>query len=264
MKSTYLQFKDSKVSYLKVVNNKKRLITTYKNDDSGKKLRAKHRIDLNTINQFVKPDEFSFAYQKGKNPKMMVKNHLQNTTFLYVDIKSFFNNININILKEKASYLSSASFTKEHLDNLIHSCTIEENKGIAIGLIPSAFLSNVYLSEFDNTLNTLLKNLDADFKYSRYSDDIIISNNKDFDYETIINEIKVQLSKLDLEIHESKTRYKKLQNYSDHIKILGLNIVQGHDGNYITVSRSFKQATKKEKNKLKKFGMNNYIYNSEL
>ncbi|GAA6444392.1 hypothetical protein K170097C1_27830 [Hungatella effluvii] len=44
---------------------------------------------------------------------------------------------------------------------------------------------------------------------------------------------------LELEINEHKVGFYKLKQAGDHIKFLGLNIVQGPEENYITVGKQY-------------------------
>ncbi len=251
------------VSYFKKTGKKNRLITTYKNNKDGKKLRIHHKVQMTYIENYLYSNDLVFSYSKGKNTKMMVNKHLKSVNFLYIDIKSFFNNIDLNILKEKSNFLTSKNMSQYKLNALIDSCKINEDLGIAIGLIPSSFFSNVYLNEFDFEINEFLNKLDKNIVYSRYSDDIVISSPNNFDYEKVVKYIKKALCVLNLDIHESKTRFKSLTKHGDHIKILGLNIVRGINENYITVSRKFKRDMQKEKNPLSKNGKKAYIKHSE-
>ncbi len=251
------------VSYFRKTGKKNRLITTYKNNKEGKDLRIHHKVQMTYIENYLRSNDLVFSYTKGKSAKMMVNKHLKSSYFLYIDIKSFFNNIDLNILKEKANFLTSKNMSQHKLNILIDSCKVNEDFGIAIGLIPSSFFSNVYLNEFDYEVNEFLNKIDKNIVYSRYSDDIVISCKNEFDYEKIVEYIKSSLEALNLDIHESKTRFKSLTKHGDHIKILGLNIVRGINENYITVSRKFKREMKKEKNPLSKKGKKIYIKYSE-
>ncbi len=257
----------STVRYPIKQTNKIRFITTYKNNRLGMDLRVKHKYFINYLEDFHKKDiynEYSYAYLKGKSTKMVAKKHLNNKYFLYLDIKSFFESINVEILKGKCDFLISNNLKEKDLYDVIDSCRIPNtNKGIAIGLIPSAILSNIYMNGFDQIIADYLNTLNNNITYTRYSDDILISSNTKFDKDKIINIIKVELKKLKLILHKDKVMYKELIKPTDHIKVLGLNIIKGKDNNYITVSRKYKKKMKHTKNKISKNGMKNYILYNE-
>ncbi|MFV0288779.1 MAG: reverse transcriptase domain-containing protein [Mycoplasmatales bacterium] len=259
---------DATVRYLTVTNNKKRYITTYKNNNQGHELRIQHKYFVNYLTEtsFDKfNSDFAYAYLKEKSPKKLVEKHLQHNYFLCLDIKSFFESIDLNILKQKANFLVTKNFPQAKLDNLIESCQVpKKDNGLAIGLIPSALFSNIYLQDFDKQLNNFLLKINTNFVYTRYSDDLFISLNTSFDDLVIKKEVIKLLAELGLVIHSDKTRYKEFKTKGDHLKILGLNIVKGEFSNHVSVSRKYKKKFKQERKTNVKKGMNNYITYNQI
>lgn len=247
---------ESTVRYKKVINNKSRYITTYKNNSIGRKLRKKHNTDLNTLNNTYENIKCSasYAYQKEISTKDMILQHKNSIHFLKFDIKSFFESIDLNIL----NCILNDLFIKKFDRMVIKECKIlNKMTSLAIGLKPSAVLANIYLNSFDHILFETCNNLNL--TYSRYSDDIVISSKISFDVSSILNLAIAELDKLNLKLKESKTQIINFNNHTDHIKILGSNIIFGQNGNYITISRKYKNKTKSlPKNNTKK-GRQNYI-----
>lgn len=137
-------------------------------------------------------------------------NDLDHFCYVKIDIKSFYDNIDheilLNILKKRIK-------SKKILDLLIRSIKtptvpinykrIEKNEykrklGIAQGLSISNILANIYFKELDDKL----KNLGA--KYFRYVDDILIFI-ADTEPEPIKDMIEAELKKYKLEVNEQKT-----------------------------------------------------------
>ena len=177
----------------------------------------------------------------------ITQNKTQNAYFLQLDIKSFFYNIDkqilMNILSKKL-YTSSQS-DKEYEENLwlmnkiiFHNpCesyrlkgdlnllkqlpkhktlfNIPTNKGLPIGNLTSQFFANVYLNELDQFIKRELKIR----YYIRYADDMVILHNNPKQLEKYIKIINNFLNNnLSLEIHPDKT---KLNSVYKGIDFLG-------------------------------------------
>ncbi len=233
--------------------NKKRLITTYRNNLQGQQLREKHQLDLQQlVANFNLNYNYAFAYMPQQSIKKLVLKHQANSYFYCFDIEAFFPSIDHQILLLKLG-------DNQTMRNLIKEASAYREQGLALGLVPSPYLSNIYLAEFDTLITSALQKLDETIVYTRYSDDITISAQSDIDdahLEHLINDL---LAKYNLHLKPSKSRKKALLKQYDHIKILGLNIVRGQATNYITVGRKFKKATIAEEDRLRKQAMQAYI-----
>lgn len=240
-------------------NKKNRLITTYTDTSIGHALRQKHRhdiIDLSRRYELIAP-ACSYAYRPNVSIKDAVLKHSQDKYFLAVDIKDFFNSINQTILIETLR-VNFIDRPVEHWQTLVSECQgPEQLDGIAIGLIPSSVLANIYLINFDHQLISYLNQFTA-INYSRYCDDIFISSTDAFDFEKIVAYINQLLAESNLSLNSTKIRYKELKNYHNHFKMLGINIVRGTESNYLTVSRKFKKEMYHSNDSVK-YGKQNYI-----
>ncbi|WOO89105.1 reverse transcriptase domain-containing protein [Mollicutes bacterium LVI A0078] len=243
-----------------VTGNKKRLITTYRSNSNGEHLRSKHITALHELEQHYKIDtEYSFAYLKEQSIKKLVNKHIYNSYFYQFDLSNFFGSIDHQILLSKLKS-TDLEFNKQ----LIAECANNKQVGLALGLIPSPYLSNIYLTEFDSQLVLRLKKIDDSIVYTRYSDDLTISSKVELDIQAITYIISALLTAVNLELNSSKTKSTQLLNKGQHIKILGLNIVYGQDINYITVGRKFKRHAQFEFDPTRKHAMDSYIkYNEQ-
>ncbi len=232
---------------------KKRIITTYKNNEAGLKLRSEHQEIIKQLNYELFNYETTFAYLPQQNTKKLALKHLENAHFYQFDLKDFFLSIDLTILKT----ISRELLQDYNYDIVINQCAFSETKGLGIGLLPSPYFSNLYLLNFDQVMNkyATANNL----VYTRYADDITLSSPNPVDQLTIEGVITEALTPLKLTLNQKKTHYKHLKSTGDSVKILGINIVKGKMTNYLTISRKFKKQTISETNPTKATGMKNYI-----
>lgn len=241
-------------------NKKKRLITTYRSNLDGQYMRAKHMDSLQQLEQNYPLDkDTSFAYIKEQSIKNLVTKHLDNCYFYQFDISNFFGSIDHQLLLQKLN-LTSDHFNQE----LIFECSNNKPVGLALGLIPSPYLSNIYMAEFDQLIVTALNSIDNSIVYTRYSDDLTISSKNPIELSVLQQTISELLKTIKLELNEPKTRCSQLTIKGQHTKILGLNIICGQNENYITVGRKFKRNTSYEHNPIRKQAMEAYIYYNEM
>lgn len=239
---------------------KKRLITTYRSNPDGEFMRDKHLKALNVLEQsYTINTDYSFAYLKEQSIKKLVYKHIDNSYFYQFDITNFFGSIDHQILLDK---LSSTDDTFNQ--TLISECSNGKPMGLALGLIPSPYLSNIYLGNFDEKLVTALKDIDSSIIYTRYSDDLTISCQNKLELNELEKLINKLLSVVKLQLNDSKTCYTEVTKKGQHIKVLGLNIIHGEEKNYITVGRKFKRSAKHQFDPQKKHAMDSYINFNEM
>ncbi len=239
--------------------SKKRLITTYRDNPAGQELRNKHNSDLKQLETNYQLDtNVSFAYIKNQSIKHLVNKHLPNSYFYQFDISNFFGSIDHSLLLQKMTTTDS-----QFNEQLIAECSNQKEVGLCLGLVPSPFLSNIYMDSFDQQLQTYLNQLDCTVVYTRYSDDFTISSSKELDINELTIAINKLLAELNLQLNNKKTKVSSLDTKGQHLKILGLNIIRGQETNYITVGRKFKANAKSEKNPLVAAAMNSYINYNE-
>lgn len=140
-----------------------------------------------------------------KNAINDIKKYKINDNYSYkVDIKNYFNSININkILKELKQDIEEETYNliKEILINkkiTYKNEILEEEKGIMAGVPISSFLANYYLKDLDKYFEK------ENIIYFRYADDILISAENKEDLDKYIKYIKKELKKKNLDINEEK------------------------------------------------------------
>lgn len=182
-------------------------------------------------------DDVAFAYRKGVNIKDCLLPHVNSKFFYKTDIENFFPSISSHLIKEniyqdisKLSYLDQEELSS-YLDKILNLVTIDDK--LPIGFPTSPFISNYIMRKYDISIKSFCIN--NNLIYTRYSDDIIISSNKDIDKNYITNNIerifKQESSPFCLNISKTKMFTKK-----NKIKILGLTI----NNNKISVDREIK------------------------
>ena len=158
-----------------------------------------------------------------KNAINDIKKDKINDNYSYkVDIKNYFNSININkIIKEleKDIEKDAYQFIKDILLNkyIIYKNDIfEEQKGIMAGVPISSFLANYYLKDIDKYF------YDNNINYYRYADDILMSSPNKKELENHIKYIKKELKKKDLSINQEKEYF---YEPNTPIEFLGFSIL---------------------------------------
>jgi hypothetical protein len=155
-----------------------------------------------------------------------------NYYLLKCDIKSYFNSINISILKDK---LKRKIKDKDALD--IVSKILDSDDTMSIGFMTSQILGIFYLNDLDHYIKEELK-----IKYYvRYQDDFILMHQDKNYLKYCLSMIKQYVEKEDLELN-SKTRIYKNTN------------------NIIFLGRNKHNRNAKYRNKLRKLKQKKYLY----
>lgn len=245
-----------------VINGKKRDITMYASNSEGHILRNQHEELAKKFAKMVDLTPYSYAYKKECSTVKCVEEHLQSRFFLKLDISNFFNSISKrdmnkimkcylcvdsdqayedNIVMSKSNYKSRYIHNWNYIEEVLALCFV--NGRLPLGLVTSPILSNLYMDFFDKRFRQQY----PDLVYTRYSDDMLISASADFDMDEVFHYIEKELRYLKLTINTSKLRKYELKQQGDHVKFLGLNIVQNHDErNYLTVGKSYIKLVSKD------------------
>ncbi|RZJ21767.1 MAG: RNA-directed DNA polymerase [Acinetobacter sp.] len=149
------------------------------------------------------------AWLKILDIEKLPKDHYQVfksiTRFSYVNKKDLYQTLKLSINKKDKDLkrlCSSQDFrNKIKKNNLI----IKDNKtkGIPQGSAISAFLSNIYMLDFDRNIKVYLSKLNA--SYYRYCDDILIICDSDLGMKIAL-ETEKRIKQLKVQIHPDKTR----------------------------------------------------------
>lgn len=184
---------------------------------------------------------FAYAYTKNKSIVDMANYHLGNKHFLHLDIKHFFDNMDwdvfVGVVSEYFSNcgLSTIISDKTAAKDLKQIMTFRQK--FRQGSVTSPCVSNVYLFEFDKIINEYVLHNIKNGKYSRYSDDIIISSSDKID-NTVIDLVRTTLKKFKLRLNYKKIYYFDIK---DHANITGITLTR--DGR-LTINTSYKKLIK--------------------
>lgn len=136
---------------------------------------------------------------------------------LKYDIKSFFDNVRLDILNTSISQLIKNNRTtdliKKYLNIDIFNINSTRTIGIPQGIYSSGFYANIYLNEFDKVVSSKV------ISYVRYVDDlfIIIEKSKKDEANTLIYK---QLQSIGLEPNYNKYDEVDVSNYMELVNIL--------------------------------------------
>lgn len=213
-----------------------------------------------------------------------IDQHLSNKSVLFnkVDIKSFFDSIDHTILENIVKFFGIDK--KGKINEFVNKLN-ETNKGILQGLSSSPLISNIYLLPLDilfsrdenqiNKVKNFIKKIMKDnkkekiflldnveilsklfrninFKYTRYSDDILISSSlSSTKSRQELNAISLSLTNIlkvlfNLEYNKEKIREIDIKR-DKTFKYLGININYNENKNIVfpSISRSSKKRIKK-------------------
>lgn len=223
---------------------KKRELVTYKHSIEGERLREIHLKIKDAILKKYKSDEASYAYQCGKSIIMCVSPHVKSKYFEKYDIKHFFNSIKIESLIKAIEEEFKINKKYHVITTRIVRSLFVDNK-LPLGLILSPLLSDIYLKQTDLQMRVIAK--EKGLVYTRYADDIMISaQDNNTSVEHIERVMENSLSRVGLRLNSTKHRSEVLDNQGIHIRYLGINIVHGLKGNYITVGKKYIYDTAKD------------------
>ena len=223
---------------------KARRIVTYKNTWPGRSLRKLHRALDRYIRSRYRPLACSFSCREGGGILPCLERHLGSDTFLKLDIASFFDSMDHDLLWDRiTAELSAAHVPQPSLRTVFDAMPSSFfDHRVPVGFITSPILADMYLREIDERFSRA-----EGIVYTRYADDFILSASgcqAEGRLLSMRNELTEALAKAHLSVNERKTYIRKLRTTGDAIRLLGLNLVKTDTGpNRITVSNSYLRET---------------------
>ena len=180
---------------------------------------------------------YAMAYVKGGNVLKNAQVHQENAHFLFLDIQHFFDSIPFDKLRQKLrSQWSDETISDQDIVRLLRICSRKEV--FVQGCVTSPVLSNFYMFDFDKRLAAMVECL-PNGKYSRYSDDIIISSSERLPGE-LPNQVGMALRELGLIINTKKTKF---VSSMDRAFITGIHLTE--DRRFV-LNTKYKKQIKKE------------------
>ncbi|MGL4951093.1 MAG: reverse transcriptase domain-containing protein [Mycoplasma sp.] len=181
-------------------------------------------------------DSSAQAYKSSTSILTNATNHIGNTHFLKIDIKDFFNNLKISHFKKILKKNDHFYFEDRVIEDIINITTYKSK--FIQGSVSSPIISNIIFEPIDQEIKCLLWEI-KNAKYTRYSDDIVISSSE-FISTKILEDIKKILIKNCFRINTKKTYF---TSNPSGVKITGLNII---DYEKISVPTQFKKELKQQ------------------
>lgn len=227
-------------------NRKERNLCRYKTDINGDRARELHNNLLSIINNYVTLSNNSYAYQNGKSIVLCANQHKNSNCFIKLDIKNFFNSIDIELLIHNIiESMEIDEIFYEQVRVIVKSCTYKSM--LPLGFTISPLLTEIYMKEFDKDVSDLLSK--HGMIYTRYADDIMLSSNKTINEEVqkyVFSEIERLLAERKLKINMKKYSFINFSTVGQHVKYIGLNIVKGTKGNFLSVGKKYKNTVAKD------------------
>ena len=145
---------------------------------------------------------YSRAYSKGNSIKQNALIHRNSNYILHTDIKNFFESITAFHVDK---LLNKISGIDDEDKDLIKRIIFYKGEYLVIGSVASPIVSNCIMHDIDlEIVDKFIKG--TSLKYTRYADDIIISD-KSFIREELVDDIKNILKNNNFDINDSKTYF---------------------------------------------------------
>lgn len=193
------------------------------------------------LSSIYKPPSNVHGFVKGKSIKTNAFEHLSKNYILKVDIKNYFESITCEIIEE---HLIKLKFTPEISSAIAKIGTY--NNSLIQGFHTSPTIANIIFYDID----ILLSKIDSEITYSRYSDDLYFSSDKDFE---IVDKIKNILSRFGFTLNRDKTIVMKRGQKQ---YVTGLTVF---DSIQPRISKRVKRSIRQKLYYIQKFGYKGHI-----
>ncbi|MEF9678739.1 reverse transcriptase domain-containing protein [Pectobacterium aroidearum] len=227
-------FSLNKMEHLETKTFRGREIVAYK--EGFNKLRLLHRFLNEAIfNRVDIIDDVVFSYRKKVNVFDCVYPHRLNPFIFKTDIKSFFPSFTRNFIQSKLEDIFKEfiiSDINEYLPKIVD--LVSYNDFLPVGFSTSPSLSNILFSDADKKLKKF--SASNEYIYTRYSDDLIISSEKEIHKNEMFSSVQ-KIINSECETFVLNFDKTKLLKKGGVRKIMGVSILP--DG-HISVEKSIK------------------------
>lgn len=216
---------------------------------------------------------YSYGFRRSKDchqALLEVNHHIMFDKINYVldaDIKGFFDNLNHDwLIKFLENDIADKNFIRYIKRFLIGGVMedgklLETSKGTPQGGLISPALANVYLHYvLDNWFSVLKEKgqIKGDVYLVRYADDFVVLFQYYNEAKKFYEELKIRLSKFDLELEESKTRIVPVGRFTggkETFDFLGFTHINGKNrkGKYKFIRHTSKKKLKQKKENMKQW-----------
>ena len=147
------------------------------------------------LNDLYKPNDCVHGFVKKRNIVSNAKKHLNKKIILNIDIKDFFESINLNMVKD---VFNSLGFD-ENISEILSKITTYNDRLVA-GFSTSPVIANLYCRDMDEEIIRICS--EYNITYTRYADDITLSG----DTVDILYNLQEVLDKYGFKINKLKTK----------------------------------------------------------
>ena len=227
------------IRFIKKKNGKLRRIDVP--DDELRQYMKKVIYVFNRIFKVTFPSSV-YSYIKGRNTKQLVSKHLHGGFLLHMDISNFFHSCTLNYVLNSMMVVYPFSLMDiDMLEVIVKACMLFTNGEYRLpqGAPTSPILSNIAMVPVDYALQRRISKVylgSGTGTYTRYSDDIYISNSSDCKSTFRVPPPNFTLKKVrnivtdvlwyynrEFEINEEKTKTSNLY-FGDGTWILGMHL----------------------------------------
>ncbi|WP_338813295.1 reverse transcriptase family protein [Bernardetia sp. Wsw4-3y2] len=200
---------------------------------------------LKNILENVQVSVYATAYLRGVSILQNVKIHSKKKLVISIDLENFFDSIRLESVEAIFKNLGYSNL----LSNLFAKICCLYNR-LPQGSPTSPYLSNIFLSDFDNKVGEYCKI--NNLAYTRYADDLTFSSNDArFEYEKLLLFIDSEVNKVSLKINPAKT---KVQTNQTQQIVTGIVVNQKAQ-----VPRKKRNDIRNEMFYVKKFGLQEHV-----
>ena len=172
-----------------------------------------------------------------------MKEHGTDGYILQIDIRKYFESIDHEVLKQL--YRKEVHEPKEIMNLIDYIIDTSSKSGVGLNL--GSECPQIFALYYLHTIDTWIKVVKSEHYYGRYMDDIYIISESKEHLKELLEEIKVKLAELKLEVNDKKTHITKLSH-----GFTFLQIKYNFDGSHI-VKRLTHDKIVRERRRLKAF-----------
>lgn len=190
--------------------------------------------------------KYAKAYIPNRNILDNVKFHRNKEKVVTLDIENFFSCISRTSVEQIFNQYGYSSNVSNLLSKL---CCCDDI--LPQGAPTSAYLSNIYLTNFDVIIGQYCNKINV--RYTRYADDLTFSG--EFDETELVNLVTKELLKIDLKINLNKT---KVMRQSERQIVTGVVV-----NKVIQITKEQRKEIRQELYYIKKFGLNSHLQKTQ-
>ena len=198
---------------------------------------------LQNILESIPLNDCCHGFRKKHGIKTNAKPHHGKNFIISIDIKSFFNSVSSNRIKN--SLTSIGTIDPEIIDFILSFCTFRNH--LPQGGVCSPYIANICFTSIDNKIESICA--ENRIVYTRYADDLTFSSNNKIKLNEIYQSVTEIIRTEGFQLNEKKTRFLSRRNRLEVTGII-LNSKQlsiGRDNKKLIRSQIYRYIIKDQK-----------------